>query len=219
MTPDPGLLRLIDRLRAEGAAGETVLAAMQSVPRKAFVPESFADRAHADEAVPLAAGQTISQPSVVAAMTEALAVQPSHRVLEIGTGSGYQAAILARLCARLFTVERHASLARAARERLDGLGLANIEYRIGDGMLGWPEAAPFDRIMVTAAATLAPPPALLAQMSPDGGIMLLPVAEAPGDEWLWRVTRQGPRIERVKLAPVRFVPLLPGLPGKNGPSR
>jgi protein-L-isoaspartate(D-aspartate) O-methyltransferase len=152
-------------------------------------------------------------------MTEALAVQPSHRVLEIGTGSGYQAAILARLCARLFTVERHASLARAARERLDGLGLANIEYRIGDGMLGWPEAAPFDRIMVTAAATLAPPPALLAQLSPDGGIMLLPVAEAPGDEWLWRVTRQGPRIERVKLAPVRFVPLLPGLPGKNGPSR
>lgn len=217
--PDPGLLRLIDKLRAEGAAGETVLAAMASVPRKAFVPESFADRAHADEAVPLTAGQTISQPTVVATMTEALALQPTHRVLEIGTGSGYQAAILARLCARLCTVERHASLARAARERLEGLGLANIEYRIGDGMLGWPEAAPFDRIMVTAAATLAPPPALLAQLSPDGGVMLLPVAEAPGDEWLWRVTRQGPRIERVKLSPVRFVPLLPGLPGKNGPSR
>lgn len=219
MPPDPGLLRLVEKLRAEGAAGETVLAAMAVVPRKAFVPESFADRAHADEAVPLTAGQTISQPTVVATMTEALAVQPSHRVLEIGTGSGYQAAILARLCGKLCTVERHASLARAARERLEGLGLANIEYRIGDGMLGWPEAAPFDRIMVTAAATLAPPPALLAQLSPDGGVMLLPVAEAPGDEWLWRVTRQGPKIERVKLSPVRFVPLLPGLPGKNGPSR
>lgn len=211
-TQDSNLARLIAKLRAGNAAGEVVLGAMESVPRKSFVPDHFADRAHADEAVPLAAGQTISQPTVVASMTQALDVQPAHRVLEIGTGSGYQAAILARLAARVFTVERHATLSRAARATLASLGITNVEYRIGDGMLGWPEAAPFDRIMVTAAATLAPPPALLAQLSPEGGVMVLPVAESPGDEWLWRVTRDGPRIERVKLDPVRFVPLLPGVP-------
>jgi protein-L-isoaspartate(D-aspartate) O-methyltransferase len=212
MTQDPNLARLMAKLRAENAAGEAVLAAMEAVPRKAFVPEYFADRAHADEAVPLAAGQTISQPTVVATMTQALDIRPADKVLEIGTGSGYQAAILAKLAQRVFTVERHATLSRAARATLGSLGIANVEYRIADGMLGWPEAAPFDRIMVTAAATLAPPPALLAQLSPEAGVMVLPVAESPGDEWLWRVTRHGPKIERVKLDPVRFVPLLSGVP-------
>jgi protein-L-isoaspartate(D-aspartate) O-methyltransferase len=208
-----GNARLIAELRAGNAAGERVLAAMQAAPRETFVPESFRDQAYLDAALPLRSGQTISQPWVVATMTEALDVQPTHRVLEIGTGSGWQTAILARLAAQVFTVERHAALSRAARTTLAGLAIGNVAFRVADGMAGWGEEAPFDRIMVTAAADGSPPPALLAQLSTDGGVMLIPVKEpAPDGEHLWRVTRTGRDIARVRLSKVRFVPLLPGTP-------
>jgi protein-L-isoaspartate(D-aspartate) O-methyltransferase len=208
-----GLARLIAHLRAEKAASERVLIAMAACPREKFVPESFRDQAYIDAALPLSSGQTISQPWVVATMTDALDVQPHHKVLEIGTGSGWQTAILARLAATVCSIERHAPLSRGAKAVLHQLGIANVRLRIGDGTLGWPEEAPFDRIMVTAAADKAPPPALLAQLSPEGGVMLIPVKEAePDGEHLWRVTRTGKEISRVRLSAVRFVPLLPGMP-------
>jgi protein-L-isoaspartate(D-aspartate) O-methyltransferase len=216
-----GLPRLISQLRAENAASDRVLAAMQSVPRERFVPEPFRDQSYFDAALPLASGQTISQPWVVATMTEALDVQATHRVLEIGTGSGWQTAILARLAKTVFSIERHAALSRAAKATLAQHATGNVRLRIGDGMAGWPEEAPFDRIMVTAAALHQPPPALLAQLSPDGGVMLVPVREgarsdAAAEEFLWRVTRQGSAIARVRLSAVRFVPLLPGIPEREG---
>jgi protein-L-isoaspartate(D-aspartate) O-methyltransferase len=162
--------------------------------------------------LPLASGQTISQPWVVATMTQALDVQPDHKVLEIGTGSGWQTAILARLAAQVCTIERHAPLSRGARKVIEGLGIGNVRFRVADGTLGWPEEAPFDRIMVTAAADAAPPPALLAQLSPAGGVMLIPVKEGDNGEHLWRVTRTGKEIARVRLSAVRFVPLVRGMP-------
>lgn len=208
-----GLARLIAHLRAEKAAGDRVLNAIAACPRERFIPESFRDQAYIDAALPIAAGQTISQPWVVATMTEALDVQPHHKVLEIGTGSGWQTAILARLAAQVCTIERHAALSRAARQVLEALGIGNVRYRVGDGTLGWPEEAPFDRIIVTAAADKAPPPALLAQLSPEAGVMLIPVKEDdPDGEHLWRVTRTGKEIARVRLSAVRFVPLVAGMP-------
>jgi protein-L-isoaspartate(D-aspartate) O-methyltransferase len=207
-----GLSRLIAQLRAAGAAGERVLAAMESVPREKFIPESFRDQAYLDAALPLSSGQTISQPWVVAAMTEALDVQPAHKELEIGTGSGWQTAILARLAAEVCTIERHAALSRGARKVIEQLGITNVRFRVADGTLGWPEEAPFDRIMVTAAADAAPPPALLAQLSPEAGVMVIPVKEGEDGEHLWRVTRTGKEIARVRLSAVRFVPLVPGMP-------
>lgn len=213
----PGLARLIAHLGREKAAGARVLAAMEATPREQFVPESFRDQAYLDAALPLSAGQTISQPWVVATMTEALDVQETHKVLEIGTGSGWQTAILARLAREVCTIERHASLSRGARAALAALGIANVRYRVADGSLGWPEEAPFDRIMVTAAAETSPPPALLAQLSPEGGVMLIPVKEGEEGEYLWRVTRTGKEIARVRLSAVRFVPLLAGLPRAKEP--
>jgi protein-L-isoaspartate(D-aspartate) O-methyltransferase len=207
-----GLHRLIAQLRAEGAAGERVLHAMESAPREKFIPESFRDQAYVDAALPLSSGQTISQPWVVASMTQALDVQPAHKVLEIGTGSGWQTAILARLAAQVCTIERHAPLSRGARKVIEQLGITNVRFRVADGTLGWPEEAPFDRIMVTAAAEAAPPPALLAQLSPAGGVMLIPVKEGDDGEHLWRVTRTGKDIARVRLSAVRFVPLVQGMP-------
>ena len=208
----PGLARLIAQLRKENAAGERVLEAMAAAPREKFVPESFRDQAYVDAALPLTSGQTISQPWVVASMTQALDVQPTHKVLEIGTGSGWQSAILARLAGTVCTIERHATLSRGARAVLGGLGITNVRYRVADGSLGWPEEAPFDRIMVTAAADKAPPPALLAQLSPEGGVMLVPVKEGDDGEHLWRVTRTGKEISRIRLSAVRFVPLVAGMP-------
>lgn len=215
-----GNARLIEALRREGAAGERVLAAMAACPREKFVPEAFRDQAYLDAALPLSSGQTISQPHVVASMTEALDVQPDHRVLEIGTGSGWQCAILARLAAKVFSIERHAALSHAARTVIESLGIANVRLRIGDGTAGWTEEAPFDRIMVTAAAEEGPPAPLVAQLSPAGGVMVVPVREGKRDdpaasEYLWRVTRQGTAIQRTRLSQVRFVPLLAGLPGRG----
>ena len=158
----------------------------------------------------MAKRQTISQPLVVAHMTEALAPGERHKVLEIGTGSGYQAAVLARLCRRVFTLERHRDLLRAAEQRFAALRIHNIVTRHGDGTKGWPEQAPFERILVTAAAADVPP--VLLESLADGGVMVIPIGDVHRDQVLVRLTRSGDQIQREELTPVRFVPLVAGLP-------
>jgi len=213
MTDDRRRTRLLQSLREQGIRDERVLAAIEAVPREAFVEQPFAEEAYADAALPISCGQTISQPYVVALMTEALQVAPQHRVLEIGTGSGYQAAVLGRLSAHVFTIERYSTLAETAGERFRKLGLSNIVQKVGDGTLGWPEEAPFDRIIVTAAAKEVPQ-ALLDQLA-MGGILVIPVEERPGRQDLWRITRDEKGFAHTHLLPVRFVPLVEGLPGGN----
>ena len=213
MTEDRRKQRLLQSLREQGIRDERVLAAVAHVPRDAFVEQPFADQAYADSALPIPCGQTISQPYVVALMTEALKLEAHHRVLEIGTGSGYQCAVLSELAAEVFTVERYRTLAETAGERFRGLGLSNIRQRVGDGTLGWPEAAPFDRIIVTAAAKEVPQ-AYLDELT-IGGILVIPVEERPGRQSLWRITRDEQGFEHEHLLPVRFVPLVEGLPGKD----
>lgn len=184
-----------------------VLAAIGDVPRHLFVPQASLGGAYADEPYPIGRGQTISQPTVVAIMTQALELSGAERVLEIGTGSGYQAAVLARLARAVFTIERIASLGEMAAERLASLGCDNVAVRVGDGYQGWPAEAPFDRIIVTAAPA-GVPPALLQQLA-DGGVCVAPV----GDHWVqtlvrWR--RTGEHMNMESLGSVRFVPMLPG---------
>jgi protein-L-isoaspartate(D-aspartate) O-methyltransferase len=203
---------LAQRLRSEGIRDERVVAAMSRLDRARFIPPRWCEDADRDRPVPIGHGQTTSQPSLVALMTELLHLQGRERVLEIGTGSGYQAAILAALCAEVFSVERIPELAEAARALLvDGLGLGNVRLRVGDGGLGWPEAAPFERIVVTAAAA-GIPEALLAQLAP-GGRLVIPVGSHQGFQWLRTVDRdeQGALRER-DVVPVRFVPLVQGAP-------
>ncbi|HEY1362671.1 MAG TPA: protein-L-isoaspartate(D-aspartate) O-methyltransferase [Xanthobacteraceae bacterium] len=195
-------------LRRRGIQDAAVLRAMDEVPREHFVEASFIDSAYADQALPIACGQTISQPYVVAYMTEQLGVRADHIVLEIGTGSGYQAAILSRLARLVITVERYRTLADAARGRLSTLGYDNVEVRVGDGLAGVPERAPFDRIMVTAAAETIPD-ALVEQLA-DGGAMMLPVGPRAGTQQLIKLTRKGTECQRQQLIDVRFVPLLAG---------
>ncbi|GAB4522485.1 MAG: protein-L-isoaspartate(D-aspartate) O-methyltransferase [Anaerolineae bacterium] len=185
---------------------ERVLAAMARVPRAEFVPPQYRERADWDLPLPIGYGQTISQPYVVALMTQLLRVKPTDRVLEIGTGSGYQTAILAELAREVFSVEAIAELAHAAEERLRRLGYTNVHIRHGDGALGWPEFAPYQAIMVTAAPERIPP-ALLAQLA-DGGRMVIPVGPAVGDQILYVVEKRGDKIYRREIAPVRFVPLV-----------
>jgi protein-L-isoaspartate(D-aspartate) O-methyltransferase len=204
--------QLVSNLRQQGILDERVLAAVASVPREIFVEEAFADQAYADQALPIACGQTISQPYIVALMTEALKVEPSHKVLEIGTGSGYQCAILSKLCRHVYTVERYQTLAETAHGRFVAAGLENITQRIGDGSEGFPEHAPYDRIMVTAAAREVPD-ALSLQLC-VGGIMVIPLEERPGRQALWRLRRDLRGFEREQLLAVRFVPLVSGLPGE-----
>ena len=211
MSADRRRNQLIETLRRQGIRDERVLTAVAATAREAFVEPAFADQAYADRALPIACGQTISQPYIVALMTEALRVEPANRVLEIGTGSGYQCAVLSRLCPHVYTVERFRTLAESARERFQTAGLLNITQKVGDGSLGFPEHAPYDRIMVTAAAREVPE-TLLAQLSP-GGIMVLPLEERPGKQDLWRLRKDERGIEREHLIPVRFVPLVDGLPG------
>ncbi|MFN4143435.1 protein-L-isoaspartate(D-aspartate) O-methyltransferase [Aestuariivirga sp.] len=201
---------LLQSLREQGITDESVLQAIGEVPREAFVERPFADQAYADQALPISCGQTISQPYIVALMTEALRVEPAHRVLEIGTGSGYQAAVLSRLCRRVYTIERYRTLSEQAGERFRRLGLTNITQQVGDGSKGMPTLAPFDRIIVTAAAQEAPQ-ALLDQLSP-GGVMVVPLEERPGRQSLWRITRDEQGFAREHLTAVRFVPLVEGLP-------
>jgi protein-L-isoaspartate(D-aspartate) O-methyltransferase len=196
-------------LRRRGISDQAVLRAMDEVPREYFVAPGFTESAYADQALPIACGQTISQPYVVAYMTEQLDLKPHHRVIEIGTGSGYQTAILSRLAGEVVSIERYRTLADAARERLKTLGFTNVTVRAGDGTAGAPDLAPFDRVMVTAAAEEVPQ-ALVAQLA-AAGKMVVPVGSRNGTQYIVKLTRQqNGELIREDLIAVRFVPLLPG---------
>lgn len=208
---DPRVIRLLMELRRQGISDTRVLAALEKVPRDMFVAAPFLAQAYENHALPIACGQTVSQPYIVALMTQALEVGERHKVLEIGTGSGYQSAVLAGLCRRLYTIERHRPLLAEAEQRLKQLRIHNVTAKLGDGSLGWPEQAPFQRIMVTAAAHDIPP--LLVGQLQVGGIMVLPVGDpASGAQDLVRVVRLEQGIDIQHLGPVRFVPLVEGLP-------
>ena len=196
-------------LRRRGISDQAVLRAMDEVPRGDFVEGEFAGRAYADQALPIECGQTISQPYVVAYMTEQLALSPHHRVLEVGSGSGYQAAVLSRLAREVVSIERYRTLAEQARARLAALGFDNVEVVVGDGFAGVPEKAPYDRIIVTAAAEQVPR-ALLEQLADDGGVMILPLGPRDGPQHIIKLTKSQTEISRENLIAVRFVPLLPG---------
>jgi protein-L-isoaspartate(D-aspartate) O-methyltransferase len=195
-------------LRRRGIGDQAVLRAMDEVPREHFVTPDDLEVAYADQALPIACGQTISQPYVVAYMTEQLAVAPRHRVLEIGTGSGYQAAVLSRLAREVVTVERFRTLADAARARLTTLGYDNVTVVVGDGLAGHPALAPYERIIVTAAAESIPQ-ALVAQLA-EGGVMVLPLGPHGGAQRIVKLTKSAEGTAREDLIWVRFVPLLPG---------
>lgn len=215
MSQDSRRIRLIMDLRNSGVTETAVLSAMERIPRENFVEESFLDQAWANRALPISCGQTISQPLVVGLMTQALELSDRHRVLEIGTGSGYQAAILSRLCRRLYTIERHSDLLAVAESRFTAMSLHNITTQAGDGWKGWPRQAPFDRILVTAAAPVVPQD-LVAQLSDEGGIMVLPVGDASSpDQMVVRVTKTGSQLNSEQLFPVRFVPLVEGVVDEN----
>ncbi len=202
-------MRFIYTIRSRGVTDARVLSAMEKIDRRAFVTGVFAERAYEDMPLPIACGQTISQPSVVALMTEALQVGPRDKVLEVGTGSGYQAAILSQLARRVYTVERFKTLAKSAQRIFDELGLTNITTFVSDGSFGLPDHAPFDRIIVTAAAE-DPPGPLLAQLR-VGGIMIVPVGQSDTVQTLIRVIRHEDGYEYEELRAVRFVPLVEGL--------
>jgi protein-L-isoaspartate(D-aspartate) O-methyltransferase len=195
-------------MRRRGIRDVKVLRALEQVPREIFVEAEQGPIAYADQALPIDCGQTISQPYVVATMTEALDVEPQHKVLEIGTGSGYQAAVLGMLAKSVVTIERYRTLADLASARLRVLGLKNVAVRIGDGSFGAPDEAPFDRIMVTAAAETVPT-ALLDQLA-EGGRMIAPVGPLNGVQTLRLFNKTGGKIEHLDLMSVRFVPLVAG---------
>jgi protein-L-isoaspartate(D-aspartate) O-methyltransferase len=196
-------------LRRRGISDQAVLRAMDEVPREYFVSPEFTDSAYADQALPIACGQTISQPYVVGYMTEQLEVAPTHRVLEIGTGSGYQAAVLSRIAREVVSIERYRTLADVARERLKTLGYSNVTILAGDGFLGAPERAPFDRIIVTAAAEEIPK-APIEQLA-AGGKLVLPLGPRNGTQYIVKLTKGADgSLTREDLIAVRFVPLLPG---------
>ncbi len=202
-------IRLIMKLRRSGITDTRVLGAIEQVPREQFVEEAFLDRAYEDNALPIAMEQTISMPSIVAMMTQALEVEPTHTVLEIGTGSGYQAAILSKLARRVHTIERHKPLAEIARTRFEALRLRNITPHVGDGGKGWSHAAPYERIIVTCAAEEVPQ--LLMQQLAIGGIMIVPVGPHVAAQELLKLTRVAEdEVRKEVLVPVRFVPLVHG---------
>ncbi len=202
-------MQFVFALRSHGITDTRVLDAMEKTPREAFLGGLFKDRAFENTPLPIACGQTISQPSIVAQMTQALAVTPRCKVLEIGTGSGYQAAILSRLARRVYTIERHRPLARMAIGILRELDLGNVTVIADDGSRGFPEQAPFDRIIVTAAAE-DPPSSLLAQLK-VGGIMVLPVGQSDTIQNLIKIVKTQDGLEYSELNSVRFVPLLEGV--------
>ena len=183
-----------------------MLAAMGKVPRHLFVPPVLAPRAYGDYPLPIGQGQTISQPYIVALMSQWAAVKPGDKVLEVGTGSGYQAAVLAELTDRVFSIEIKPELARSAAARLKELGYGRVRVKSGDGYLGWPEEAPFDAILVTAAAPKVPP-ALTAQLK-EGGRLVIPLGEAGGDQTLVRLRKVRGELKEEERLPVRFVPLV-----------
>ena len=206
--PDPRMIQLVMSLRGGGVTDMAVLAAMERTPREVFVPERFSDQAFDDRPLPIDCGQTISQPLIVGLMTQALKIGDRDKVLEIGTGSGYQAAILSKLARRVYSVERYRTLSKIAEERFHGQGINNIVTRIGDGSLGWPEQAPFDRIILTASAPKRPD-RILEQLK-DGGIAVAPV-DRDKDQVLVRYDKQDGQITETDLMTVRFVPLVKGV--------
>ncbi len=201
-----GRSRMVELLQRQGISDSGVLDALRRVPRELFVPAVFRPHAHADRALPIEAGQTISQPFIVAYMTERLELSADHKVLEVGTGSGYQAAVLAVMCRRVYTMERSRVLLALARRRFEDLGLVDVISRLGDGWRGWSEQAPFDRIIVTAAAPELP--ADLVEQLADNGRMVVPIGPEQGDQTLVLVTRRAGKIAQQRLLPVRFVPLV-----------
>jgi len=206
---DPRVIQLVMSLRGSGVTDRHVLGAIERTPRNVFVPERFLDHAFDDRALPIDCGQTISQPLIVGLMTQLLAVDDRCKVLEIGTGSGYQAAILSRLARRVYTIERYRTLAKEAETRFAQQRLTNITARIGDGTKGWPEQAPFDRIIVTAGAPVRPN-TLLEQLK-QGGIAVIPVDNETGTQTLIRYTKtDANELEEDHLMDVRFVPLVEG---------
>lgn len=209
MTTDHRKIQLLMSLRNQGVRSTRVLEAIERVPRELFIESSFAGQSYADQALPIACGQTISQPFIVGLMTDRLKVTDRHKVLEIGTGSGYQAAVLSLLCRRVYTIERYRTLAKAAEARFKELRLNNITQLVSDGTKGWPQQAPFDRIMVTAAAKEMPK-VLIDQLA-VGGIMVIPLEEKPGKQYLYRITRTEQGYDSEQLLPVRFVPLVDGV--------
>jgi protein-L-isoaspartate(D-aspartate) O-methyltransferase len=206
---DPRKVQLLMALRNQGVRDLAVLEAIEKTPRELFVEKTFADQSYSDTALPIACGQTISQPFVVAFMTDRLNLNKRCKVLEIGTGSGYQTAILSPLCRRVYTIERFRTLSLAAQERFRKLKLSNITPLVADGSKGWPQQAPFDRIIVTAAAKEMPQ--VLCEQLAVGGIMVIPIEERAGVQNLVRVTRTETGFETETLMPVRFVPLVEGL--------
>ena len=208
-TAETRLARLVLSLRSQGVSDPQVLSAIEKTPRDLFVPDLFRERSFEDSALPIACGQTISQPFIVGLMTQALKLESRSRVLEIGTGSGYQTAVLARLARFVYSVERYRTLLAEAEQRLRELGLTNIFTRFGDGGEGWPEQAPFDRILVTAAAP-GEPKALLKQLKPSG-VLVAPIGKGPVQS-LNRYVGDGKGGFKVEtLCDVRFVPLLDGV--------
>lgn len=204
---EPRILRLIMELRRLGVTSASVLGAIERVPRELFVPEQFLDQAYENIALPIGEGQTISQPLIVGLMTQALELTDRMKVLEIGTGSGYQTAVLSWICRRVYTIERHKTLLKPTEERFRKLGLSNVTAIAGDGSRGWPEQAPFDRIIVTAAARKMPEK-LMAQIA-VGGSMVIPIGERTSEQHVVRVRRTGEtEYQEEKLWPVRFVPLV-----------
>jgi protein-L-isoaspartate(D-aspartate) O-methyltransferase len=201
-------------LRRAGIGDTRVLGAIEKTPREKFVPAAFEDQAYENMALPIGNGQTVSQPYVVALMTEKLELGERQTVLEIGTGSGYQTAILSALSRRVFTIERHRQLLREAERRFEQLHLRNIVCRFGDGTKGWPEQAPYERVLVTAAAPEVP--AILADALAPGGILVVPVGEDHRDQQLVRVRYREDGFLTEDLGLVRFVPLVAGLPRRNG---
>ncbi|MBL28824.1 MAG: protein-L-isoaspartate O-methyltransferase [Rhodospirillaceae bacterium] len=202
--------RLLLALRRVRITDSRLLGAMEAVPRERFVAEAFADQAYSDVALPIESGQTISPPSVAARMIAALSLGDRMKVLEVGTGSGYQAAVLARLCRRVYTMERRRDLYEQAEKRFRALNIHNITGKVGNGFLGWPEQAPFDRILLTAAV-LSPPEKLVAQIT-EGGLLVMPEGSPEGDQMLVRLRRTADGLEREEIGPVRFIPLMDGEP-------
>ncbi len=202
------IIELIMSLRSNGIRDTRVLAAIERVPRQRFINPTFVHQAYADHALPIECGQTISQPYIVAYMTELLKVSDRDKVLEIGTGSGYQTAVLSHLARRVYSIERYRTLAKDAEARFQNLRLSNITAMVGDGIEGWPAQAPFDRIIVTAAAEHIPQ-TLLDQLKPEG-IMVIPVGKSGDTQHIIRATRVKDEFKFEKLQEVRFVPLVPG---------
>jgi protein-L-isoaspartate(D-aspartate) O-methyltransferase len=207
LTGDARRIRVVLALRKAGVADTRVLAAMEEIPRHLFVPDTFRDKAYDDVALPIGHHQTLSQPSVVGIMSEALEVGDRMKVLEVGTGSGYQTAVLAHLARRVYTIERHRPLMVKAEEMFAGLRLSNITTKVGDGTLGWPEQAPFARILVTAAAADVPP--VLADQLDADGVMVVPVGHTEQSQIILRVRRLSDQFETEEIRQVRFVPLIP----------